>query len=64
VNVEFIIKMAGIGVLVTVCAQVLSRSGRDEQASLVSVGGVIVALIMLVGGFSELIDLVREVFSL
>lgn len=63
-NVEFIIKMAGIGVLVTICAQVLSRSGREEQAGFVTVSGVIVALVMLIGGFGELIELVREVFSI
>lgn len=63
-GIEFILKIAGIGIIVTVCSQVLSRAGRDEQASFVAIGGVIVVLIMLVSGFSELIELVREAFEL
>ena len=63
-DISFILKIAGIGILVTVCTQVLSRSGRDEQASFVAIGGVIVVLFMLVGAFSELIELVKEAFML
>ncbi len=63
-GIEFIIKIAGIGILVTICAQVLSKAGRDEQAGFVVLSGVIVVLIMLVSGFAELIELVKEAFEL
>ena len=63
-DVEFILKIAGMGILVTICTQVLSKAGREDQASFVAIGGVIVALIMLVNGFSELVDLVRGIFSI
>lgn len=63
-GIEFIIKIAGIGILVSICTQVLSRAGRDEQASFVAIGGVIVVLVMLVSGFADLIELVREAFEL
>ena len=63
-EIEFVLKIAGLGIIVTILAQVLSKSGREEQATFVSIGGIIVALVMLIGGLSELIELVREVFSI
>ena len=48
-DVTIIIKLAGVGVLVAVAAQILSKSGRDEQAMLVTVAGIVVALMLLVG---------------
>lgn len=59
-----ILKVAGIGLLVTVAYQILSRSGRDEQAMLVSVAGVVIVMILLVGEISNLIDTLRTVFGL
>lgn len=47
-NTELILKVAGIGILVTVAYQILSKSGRDEQAMLVSISGLIIVLFMLV----------------
>ena len=59
-----ILKVAGIGILVAVSSMVLSKSGRDEQAMLVTVAGVVAVLMMLVGQLSELFDTVRSVFGL
>ena len=59
-----ILKIAGIGILVTVVCQILSRAGRDEQAMLVSVAGVIVVTVMLLDRISALIDSLRTVFGL
>lgn len=59
-----ILKVAGIGLLVTVAYQILSRSGRDEQAMLVSVAGVVIVMVLLVGEISNLIDTLRTVFGL
>lgn len=63
-NIELILKVAGIGFLVTVVYQVLSKSGRDEQAMLVSVAGIIIVLLMLVNEIGGLIDTVKSVFGL
>jgi stage III sporulation protein AC len=56
--------MAGLGMIVTVICQTLSRAGRDEQATYVSIAGIIVALMLLVSELSELFDLVRDVFGI
>ncbi len=63
-NIELILKVAGVGFLVTVAYQVLARSGRDEQAMLVSVSGIIIVLLMLVKEIGGLFDTVRSVFGL
>lgn len=59
-----ILKVAGIGMIVTVACQILNKAGRDEQATLVSLTGIVVVLIMLVGQIGELFETVREVFGL
>ena len=51
-DIGLILKVAGVGVLVAVAAQILSKSGKDEQAMLVTVAGVIVVMIMLSAYFS------------
>ena len=61
---SFILKIAGIGMIVAVSCQVLNTIGRDEQATMVSVAGIIVVLLMLIGQIGEVFDTVREVFGL
>ena len=63
-NVDLIFKIAAIGILVAVLNQVLSRSGRDEQATLVTLTGLVVVLMMVVQQISDLFDLVKDLFSL
>jgi stage III sporulation protein AC len=63
-DVGLILKVAGVGVLVSISSQILSKSGKDEQAMLVTVAGVIVVMLMLVGEIGELIGTVRSVFGL
>ena len=62
-DVTIIIKLAGVGVLVAVAAQILSKSGRDEQAMLVTVAGIVVALMLLVGEIGELFGSVLSIFG-
>ncbi len=62
-DVTLILKIAGVGVLVAVAAQILSRSGRDEQAMLVTVAGIVVALMLLVSEIGELFSSVRSIFG-
>ncbi len=62
-DISLILKVAGVGMLVAVVTQVLSRSGRDEQAMLVSVAGLIVVLLFLVREMGTLLNTVRSVFG-
>lgn len=63
-DVSLVLKVAGMGMLVAAAVQVLSKIGRDEQAMLVTVTGIIVVLIMLVGEVGSLFDSVKKVFGL
>lgn len=63
-ELELILKIAGIGLIVSVLCQILSRSGRDEQATLVSIGGIVIVLLILVEKIAELIRALAEVFGL
>ena len=62
-DIGIILKVAGVGILVSAAAQILSKSGRDEQAILVTISGIIVVLIMLVGEIEKLFELVCSVFG-
>ena len=63
-DVSLILKVAGIGLLVSVAQQILSRTGRDEQAMLVSVAGIVLVLLLLVEEIGRLFALVESVFGL
>ena len=63
-DVTLILKIAGAGILVSAASSILAKSGRDEQATLVTVGGIIVVMLMLIGELGELISAIRTVFGL
>ena len=63
-NTELILKVVGIGILVTVAVQILNKSGRDEQAMLVTVSGIIIVLLRLVREMGGLFDSVKSIFGL
>lgn len=63
-NVDLIFKIAAIGILVSVLNQVLSRSGRDEQATMTTLAGLVVVLMMVVQEISNLFLLVKNLFGL
>lgn len=63
-NVDLIFKIAAIGILVSVLNQVLTRSGREEQATMTTLAGLIVVLMMVVQKISELFELVKTLFGL
>lgn len=63
-DVDLIFKIAAIGILVSVLNQVLSRSGRDEQAMMTTLAGLVVVLMMVVQQISDLFDLVKNLFQL
>ena len=62
-DVGLILRVAGIGLLVAMAAQILSKSGRDEQATFVTVAGMIVVFLLLVQEIGNLFDTVRAVFG-
>ena len=62
-DIAIILKVAGVGILVSAASQILAKSGRDEQAMFVTVAGIIVVLIMLVKEIDELFGIVRSVFG-
>ena len=62
-DVDLIFKIAAIGILVAVLNLLLVRSGREEQAMMTTLAGLIVVLMMLVQQISDLFDLVKTLFS-
>ncbi len=63
-DVSLIFKIAGIGILVSIAATILGKSGREEQATLVSIAGIVIVLLFLVGEIGNLFSAVKEVFGL
>ena len=63
-DVELVFKIAAVGILASVLNQVLTRSGREEQATMTTLAGLIVVLMMVVQKISELFELVKTLFGL
>ena len=63
-DVDLIFKIAAIGILVAVLNQLLIRSGREEQAMMRTLAGLIVVLTMLITQISTLFDTIKSVFGL
>ncbi|MEE0783006.1 MAG: stage III sporulation protein AC [Negativibacillus sp.] len=63
-DVDLIFKIAAIGIIVSVLNQVLIRSGREEQATMTTLAGLIVVLMMMIEQISLLFDTVKSVFGL
>ncbi len=63
-DVELIFKIAAIGVLVAVLAQVLSRAGREDMAMLTTLAGLVIVLLMVVNLIADFFGSVRAIFQL
>ncbi len=63
-EVELIFKIAAVGILVAVLNILLSRSGRDEQALMVTIAGLVCVLVIVVREISDLFSLIKDLFSL
>lgn len=61
---ELLFQIAGVGILTTVVAAILQRSGRDELATLSTVAGLAIVLLMVVSLLAELFTSVRSIFQL
>ena len=63
-DVSLILKVAGVGILVAAASQILSKSGRDDQAMLTTLAGLIVVLYMLIDEIANLFNTIKTVFGL
>ena len=62
-EIDLIFKIAAIGIIVSILNQVLSRSGRDEQATMTTLAGLVVVLMMVAQKVADLFDLVKSLFD-
>ena len=63
-DVDLVFKIAAIGILVAVLNILLSRAGRDEQALMTTIAGLVVVLVLVIQEISELFDVIKSLFSL
>ena len=63
-DIELVFKIAAIGIIVAVLNQVLIRSGREEQAMMTTLAGLIVVLMMVITQISALFDTIKQLFGL
>ena len=62
-DIDLIFKIAAIGIVVSILNQVLSRSGREEQATMTTLAGLVVVLMLVAQEIAELFDLVKTLFE-
>ena len=63
-DIDLILKVAGIGMLITVLCQVMSKAGKDEQSTMVSIAGMVIILILIAEKVGTLVATLRSVFGL
>ena len=64
VSIDFVFKIAAIGILIAVLNQLLSRAGKDDIALMTSIAGLVIVLLMVVDLISNLFDSVKSIFGL
>ena len=63
-DVSLIIKIAGVGMLIAVTYQILQHAGRDEQAMMLSLAGIVLVLLLIVGEIGTLYGKIRDIFGI
>ncbi len=63
-EIEFVFRVAGIGLIVAVLNMIVGKSGRDEQALIVTISGLIVVLALVIPEIGRLFESIRAVFGL
>lgn len=63
-DIDLIFQVAGVGIIVAVLNQLLSRAGRDEQALLVTIVGLVVVLFIVTSEIGDLFDTIKRIFGL
>ena len=62
-DVDLIFKIAAVGIMVAVLNILLSRAGRDEQALMTTIAGLVVVLVVILREISDLFDLIKSLFG-
>ncbi len=62
-DIDLVFKIAAVGIIVSILNQVLSRSGRDEQATMTTLAGLVVVLMLIAQKIADLFDLVKTLFQ-
>ena len=63
-DVSIILKITGIGLLVSVACQVLSKSGRDEQSTMLSIAGIVIVMVLIVSELENLFTTLSRIFGI
>ena len=63
-NIDLLFKIAGIGILIAVIHQILTKAGREDQAMMTTLAGTIIVLTIVIKEISALFETVRTVFNL
>ena len=63
-DVDLILKVAGISMIITVVCQIMSKAGRDEQSTMVSLAGMVVILLLIAERVGDLLMTIRRVFGI
>ena len=63
-EIGLILKVAGIGFIVSILAQILNKSGRDEQGMMIIISGLVVVFVLLIGEMGNLFDEIKDVFEI
>ena len=63
-EIDLVFKIAAVGIIVSILNQVLVRSGREEQATMTTLAGLVVVLLIIVQKIAQLFDLVKTLFGL
>ena len=62
-EIELIFKIAAVGIIVSILNQVLARSGREEQATMTTLAGLVVVLMLMAQKISDLFELIKTLFD-
>ena len=62
-DIDLVFKIAAVGIIVSILNQVLSKSGREEQATMTTLAGLVVVLVIIAQKISDLFDLVKSLFQ-
>lgn len=63
-DVDLILKVAGVGMIITVVCQIMSKAGKEDQSTMVSLAGMVVILILIAERIGHLISQLKSVFGL
>ena len=63
-DISLILKITGIGLLISVACQILSKSGRDEQSTMLSIAGIIIVMLLIISELDNLFSLLKRIFGI